>query len=219
MNTKTKQKRIWILLPMATAILSGCSLFGVRSYEEAAYTVISSQEPFEMRAYGETMVAETVVRDSTYAEAGRVSHERLFGYISGENVSELEISMTAPVIAKAETLPESGEEMEMTSTVVEKEGGNTWRYQFVLPKQYTEENAPLPLNPEVKLLSIPPKKVAAIRYSGSWNESLLNEKTDLLIGWIEDNNLTAISPPRSARYDPPWTLWFLRKNEVLVDVQ
>ena len=91
-------------------------------------------------------------------------------------------------------------------------------YSFVLPASYTLETTPLPSNPEVKLAVIPRKKVAVIRYAGSWKEQTMREKSEELDEWIQANGLKRLSKPRSARYDPPWTLPFLRRNEIMIDI-
>jgi hypothetical protein len=143
---------------------------------------------------------------------------RLFGYISGENISETKIAMTAPVLAKEGGAIE-GEKIAMTSPVLGERQGTGWRYAFVLPQSYTLDNAPLPSNPEVKLAVIPGKKVAVIRYSGTWKEETIREKTGDLVDWIQLNGQEPISEPRFAGYDPPWTLPFLRRNEVMVDIK
>ena len=123
----------------------------------------------------------------------------------------------APVMSK-EGDASAGDKIPMTSPVLEEKQAKGWRYSFVLPADYTLENAPLPSNPEVKLAVIPGKKVAVIRYTGSWKEQTMREKSQKLVEWIQANGLERLSKPRSARYDPPWTLPFLRRNEIMIDV-
>ncbi|MDX2445586.1 MAG: heme-binding protein [Desulfobacterales bacterium] len=197
--------------------VTGCSVVGIRTTEEAIYTVLAEYDPIEIREYEELIVVETDV-NASYDEAGNIAFKKLFGYISGENVSQSKIAMTAPVISK-ERNPGTGEKVAMTSPVIGEKQGQGWRYSFVLPAGYTLETAPLPTNPEVNLAVIPRKKVAVIRYSGLWREPAMREKSDELVEWIQTNGLESLSTPRSAGYDPPWTLPFLRRNEILIDVK
>jgi len=195
---------------------TGCSFFGIRNTEEAGYAVIDERNQIEIREYDELVVVETFV-NADYEEAGTIAFRKLFAYISGENISKTKISMTAPVMSKEGDAPE-GDKIPMTSPVLGQRQAKGWRYSFVLPAGYTLENAPLPSNPEVKLVVIPRKKVAVIRYSGSWKEHTMREKSEKLVEWIQANGLERLSSPRSARYDPPWTLPFLRRNEIMIDV-
>ena len=197
--------------------VTGCSVVGIRTTEEASYTVLAEYDQIEIREYKELVVVETDV-DASYDKAGNIAFKKLFGYISGENVSQSKIAMTAPVISK-ERNADTGEKVAMTSPVIGEKQGQGWRYSFVLPAGYTLETAPLPTNPEVNLSLIPRKKVAVIRYSGLWREPAMREKSDELVEWIQTNGIERLSTPRSAGYDPPWTLPFLRRNEIMVDVK
>jgi hypothetical protein len=196
---------------------TGCSIFGIRTSEEASYHVLAKYDRIEIREYGELVVVETDV-DASYDEAGSIAFKKLFGYISGENVSQSKIAMTAPVMSREGSVLD-GEKVAMTSPVIGEKQSQGWRYSFVLPANYTLENAPVPSNPVVKLAVLPRKKVAVIRYSGPWKERAMREKSEELIEWIRSNGLERLSTPRSAGYDPPWTLPFLRRNEIMIDVK
>ena len=196
---------------------SGCSLVGIRSTGEPDYSVLQSDELFEVREYETLVVAETLV-DASFDDAGGIAFRRLFGYISGDNEAATEIAMTAPVMARDENNSD-GEKISMTAPVTGQETALGWRFAFVLPSSYTLENAPMPTNPEVKLKQVPTRKVAVVRYSGSWNKAGYEENLKLLQQWMLQSQLKADSLPRVAGYDPPWTLPFLRRNEVMIDVK
>ena len=98
---------------------SGCSLVGIRSTAEPAYSVLKQDELFEVREYDQLIVVETVV-DASFDDAGGIAFRRLFGYISGDNESAAEIAMTAPVMAADESTP-AGEEISMTAPVTGQE--------------------------------------------------------------------------------------------------
>jgi hypothetical protein len=177
---------------------SACSVFGIRNGEEAGYTVLESEGSFELREYAALVVAETSV-DAGFEEAGNMAFRRLFGYISGDNVAGRNISMTAPVIAE--------------------QHASGWSMSFVLPGKYTLDTAPVPASTEVQLNRIEAKKVAVITYSGRWNEKLLRENSQRLLAWAAKMGLDAVSSIRMAGFNPPYTLPFLRRNEVMIDVQ
>ena len=213
-----KQTSVAVVLSVVclSLLATGCSFFGIRNTEEAGYELVDKHESIEIREYDELVVVETFA-NTGYEEAGKIAFRKLFAYISGENISKTKIAMTAPVMSKEGDV-QTGDKIPMTSPVLEERQAKGWRYSFVLPAGYTLENAPLPSNPEVKLAVIPRKKVAVIRYTGSWKEKSMREKSEKLAKWIQAKGLKSLSKPRSARYDPPWTLLFLRRNEIMIDV-
>jgi DNA gyrase inhibitor GyrI len=89
----------------------------------------------------------------------------------------------------------------------------------VLPAGYRLDNAPTPTREDVTLARVPARRVAVKRYSGWWNEASYRENLQLLQGWMRQNKLEADSEPRYAGYDPPWTLPFLRRNEIMIDIR
>ena len=196
---------------------SGCSLVGINNVEEAAYTAVIKDDPFELRDYDPMVIVETTI-DDDFENAGDKAFRRLFAYITGDNVTNSEISMTAPVIADPAGTS-SGTDIAMTAPVLQEYSQGGWRYAFVLPADLTLETAPKPIDDKVRLAQVPGKKVAVIQYSGFWSEDSMQEKTSELNDWFSANNLTARSEPRWAGYNPPWTIPFLRRNEVMIDVQ
>ena len=125
--------------------------------------------------------------------------------------------MTAPVIVdKSES--GKGKVVEMTAPVMEERTAQGWRYMFVLPEKYSIEDAPIPLDNKVKLATEPQKRVAVLRFSGLLDEDVIEEKIVQLTQWMGANGLTAASKPRWAGYNPPWTIPFLRRNEIMIEV-
>lgn len=152
------------------------------------------------------------------AAAGNIAFGRLFGYISGDNAAALEIATTAAVMARDENRA-SGEKISMTAPVTGQQTAEGWRFAFVLPSGYTLASAPVPNDPEVRPGQVPARRVAVVRYSGSWSETTYAENLALLQQWMRQNRLEAASLPRVAGYDPPWTLPFRRRNEVMIDIK
>ena len=198
-------------------IISGCSVFGAASVEEAPYQLVSKDDHFEIRDYAALVVAETRV-DASSKNAGGKAFRTLFNYISGENEANTKIAMTAPVIAEESDSSSSGEKIAMTAPVTYEKEDDVWRYQFVLPKTYTLDNAPRPLNAEVTLAETAPRRVAVIRYAWLATDKAREKNANLLLEWVDSQGLKPASTPRWAGYNPPWTLPPFRRNEVLVDI-
>lgn len=106
----------------------------------------------------------------------------------------------------------------MTAPVTQQGDGTSWKVRFVMPANYTMETLPKPNNEAVKLEKIPAKRFAVIRFSGMALEDSLKEHTDSLNTFIKEKNLTAMSSPTYAFFNPPWTLPFLRRNEVMIEI-
>ena len=122
--------------------------------------------------------------------------------------------MTAPVAQTAK-----GEKIAMTAPVGQSNIGNKFVVSFTMPSSYTLASLPRPNNPEVVLREVPANKVAAITFSGFSSEDLYQTKLAKLEKWLQDESLRSSAPPVYARYNPPWTLWFLRRNEILINVE
>jgi effector-binding domain-containing protein len=179
--------------------------------EEAAYQVVKTAGPFELRDYDPHIVAETSVAGEL-EEAGNTAFRRLFGYISGDNRSERKISMTAPVSQQ------SGEKIAMTAPVGQQKSGDQWLVSFMMPAEYTMETLPIPDNPEVTLRQVPARRVAVVRYSGFWTEKNYQKNKLKLAAWIEKEGFNVTGEAIWARYNSPFSLWFLRRNEILLPV-
>lgn len=202
-------RTIRILLAV-TVIISGarCAM----AIEEAAYTVVTNENSFEIRDYTAHVLAETVV-DANLEDAGNQAFRRLFRYISGDNKSRTKVAMTAPVSQEA-----SSEKIAMTAPVGQQRVQDKWAVSFMMPATYTLETLPEPTDPQVTLRPVPARRMAAVRYSGTWSEKRYLANKKALETWIREKGLTITGDPVWARYNPPFTLWFLRRNEILIPV-
>jgi hypothetical protein len=184
--------------------------------EEPAYRLIESDGSFELRQYAPQVVVETRV-EGGFESAGNVAFGRLFRYISGNNVAQQKIAMTAPVTQSGDA--PRGEKIAMTAPVSQVADGKAFRVAFVLPAEYSLETAPKPLDPTVQVRKVPARLVAAWRYSGRWTEANYTDNERQLREAMKQRGLHGSGEPILARYNPPFTPWFMRRNEILIPVE
>lgn len=198
---------------ISSIFLTACTVFGIRTAAEPDYQVLKKYDSIEIRHYPALIIAETQV-NADYKQASNQGFQRLAGYIFGDNKQKLKLDMTTPVIQE----PQS-ETISMTTPVIQEKTGSSWVMAFVLPPEYTLSNAPEPTDPAVLIKKLPEKTVAVLQYSGSLSEQTMTEKAAQLEVWLISNAYHQISPYRSAAYDPPWTLPFLRRNEIHIEIE
>lgn len=176
--------------------------------ESPAYTVTKSYDAFEVRRYEPYLVAETIVT-STTEDAGNQGFRILAGYIFGKNKGEKKFAMTAPVTQTA-----APTRMDVTAPVTQSGVAGGMLVQFVLPKEVTLETAPEPIDPRVQLRKVPAGTWAAIRYSGTWSQANYLEHLGELKTTLQAAGLATQGEPVLARYNAPFTPWFMRRNEI-----
>ncbi|MCF8261791.1 MAG: heme-binding protein [Melioribacteraceae bacterium] len=197
---------------ISTTFFAGCSVFGIRTTEEPNFTIIEEDGDFQVRQYEDYIIAYVTV-DGDYDESTSKGFRKLADYIFGKNQKDADIAMTAPVFQE-----ENSEKMAMTAPVYQEEKEGEWRMSFVMPLKYSMETLPQPIDGDVKIEKVKGKKTVVIEYSGYLSEGNIRENTTELLKWVENNGYKIVSAPRSAGYDPPWAIPFLRRNEVLIDV-
>jgi len=197
-----------IVVTLLVFCAGGCAF----TADETKYTVISQTQNFELRDYPSQIVAETEVAASL-EDAGNKAFRRLFNYISGDNRAQEKISMTSPVTQEA-----SSEKIAMTSPVAQQSTTGGQMVSFMMPESYTMDTIPVPDDPNVKVRQIPARRMACVQYSGGWSEKRYLEYLQELEAWIADNDFQVLGKPIWARYNPPFTPWFMRRNEILIPV-
>jgi len=205
---------------VAAFVSSGCSVFGIRTSEELQFKVVEQSEDIEIREYEPYISAEATM-SGDYDEVQTKLFKTLAGYIFGNNASEKKIAMTAPVIMDSREAKD-GEKIDMTAPVkVSTSKANSWKMAFSMPSQYTIETLPKPLSQDVELVEVPIKIYAVIRYSGFFDdEENRQENLKALLKWLEEQtDYQPVGEPQYAGYDPPFTIPFLRRNEVLIEVK
>lgn len=180
--------------------------------EKPAYQVIKRVGTCELRSYAPNITATVEVDGKDYAQAATHGFRPLASYIFGENISTEEIAMTAPVTAQPKA-----ESIAMTSPVTVTKGKG-YRVSFFMPSKYTLETLPKPNNPQVQFTQNPAKKMACIRFSGGFNQRNFEKNLEKLHEWMQKEGLKQSGEAVIAGYDPPFTPWFLKHNEILIQV-
>lgn len=177
-------------------IKEGLNYIGFRTAEQPDYAVVAKEGANEVRDYRPFLTARIEV-DGVYDRAIDRGFHALANYIFGENTRQVHMAMTAPVFLEANN------------------ANMGWRMSFVLPSKFTRNSLPHPLDHRILIAENPAELVASLRYSGGTDERKMRRKARKLEDWIESTGKWKIvSPPRSAQYDPPYVLPFLRRNEV-----
>ena len=195
---------------------TGCSLFGIRNYETPKYEVLLKEGNKEIRYYEPYIVAKTSVKGN-YKEAQSTAFRILADYIFGNNEKKQKIEMTGPVFQKPD--PE-GEKIPMTGPVVQSPSEKGWVMTFMIPPSYKMEDLPVPKDKRVKLETVPAKYNASIRYTWYGSKPRNEMRAKELEAWLAGlKEYVPASPPMYAGYDPPWTLPFFRRNEMMIEVK
>lgn len=208
--------QVWIFL--ISLLIASTAL----AIEEPKYIVLEKSEPFELRAYAPRLVAEVKV-DGDLDAASSQGFRLIAAYIFGKNQVSEKIAMTAPVGIESSDQNKSAKIAMTVPVAIEgaksfEDASNQWTVSFVMPSEYTLATLPKPLNSEVKIRVVPAEKRAVITFSGFNSAEKAQAKTQLLQDWIKIKNLKATGDPQFARYNPPWSLPFMRRNEILIQV-
>ena len=203
---------------MITSIISLILIVGVlagpvmSNVEKPDYKVIQSEQNIEIRQYEPMIIAEVEV-DGKREDAIRDGFRLLADYIFGNNTVQQVISMTAPVQQK------ENQKIAMTAPVQQQSMGKSWRMSFVMPSKYRLDSLPVPNNNRVRLKEILTKKFVVIEFSGTNSNENVTKHENQLMNYIEANQINIIGSPKYAFYNAPWTLPFLRRNEVMIEIK
>lgn len=195
----------YYLLTFAEAIPG---FFGIRAvYEQPRYVVVQQLgNEVELRDYEPRVAVET-----PESVDGREAFTRLFRYITGQNEAAEKIAMTAPV-------SRSGEAIAMTAPVQFSpgSGSGSGTMRFFLPRKVAARSVPKPLDPMVRIVTVPAQRIAALRFSGTPDRESVEQRTDALLAALSRFNMRPDGAPFQLTYDAPFTLPFVRRNEVAV---
>lgn len=211
-------------------------LVGIRAgTEQPPYEVVGRVGDAEIRRYAPQIAAEAVV-EGPVETARNEGFRRVAGYIFGDNTAKASVAMTAPVVQGREAAGGSqsiamtapvvqaragrSESIAMTSPVVQQPAGaESWSIQFIMPSKYTMATLPQPNDPRVRLVEIPARTFAVVRFSGLGREDAVARHEKALDAALAGSSWRAVGEPVTWYYDPPWTVPFLRRNEVARPVE
>ena len=192
-------KWTYIILLIFIVVIS-CVLIGpfMSNVEQPKYQVISSQENIEIRKYDSMVIAEVEIQ-AERKEAIKDGFKILADYIFGNNKSKENISMTAPV--RQQKVQEN------------------WQISFIMPSEYNIKTLPKPANKNINIKTVADKKYIVINFSGRNSDQNIKLHEKKIKKYIAENEIQVLSTPIYAFYNPPWTLPFLRHNEIMMEIR
>ena len=199
---------------IAVALVGAWTAVGYMStkgIEEPEYSVVEKRRGYEIREYAPYIRAE-VTLEGAYRDTLYGGFRQVADYIFGNNTKSEKVAMTAPVIQ------EKSEKIAMTAPVIQEagEGRNTYTVAFVMPKEYTLETLPKPNNPNVAFREVPARRFAVLKFGGYATERRVERKKAQLAKSLERDGLKGAGTEIVAQYDPPWTPFYMRRNEIQV---
>lgn len=208
------QGRTLRLSRVALTVMICAALFGTTAMavEEPTFKSILREGDFEVREYPTLVVAEVTV-SGDQKEAANRGFRLLAGYIFGGNTRRQSIAMTAPVLQAP-----TSEKIAMTAPVTQVPNAGKWTVRFMMPSSYAIDRLPEPNDSRVQLRVLPPTRFAVLKFSGLAGKNDVATRTAELEKLVATHRLRAVGPVSLAQYDPPWTLWFKRRNEVMLPV-
>lgn len=202
---------IWIPAALIGAWVAG-GYMTVRNVPMSKYSVVAQKDGYEIRQYEPYILAETPMRD----ESGNSGFRELFAYISGANSGNSKLAMTVPVMQSGRN---EGQKLAMTAPVLQTQGEGGGVMAFVMPPGLKLEDLPRPASAKVTLRAVPGVKTAVLRFAGWGSKATVQKKTQQLTAALERDGLRAAAAPVTAFYNPPFTAPFMRRNEVLIDLE
>ena len=194
---------------MISLLATSCSFFGIQNEEGPSFKVIEKNGNFEIREYSSYIIAKTTVEGS-YDDSSGEAFRILAGYIFGKNKGNKKIAMTSPV-----EMEEKPTKIAMTSPVEMSQVGDSFTMSFSMPSKYKIDDLPEPLDERISFEKIEPRTVASHEFSWFSSKKRNLKKAEELRNWLKGNKNYIVDDTHTfAGYNPPWTLPFLKRNEV-----
>lgn len=213
--------RAGLLTFLTALVLIGTPAMAI---EQPRHTVERDDGRFQLRRYAPYVVAEVEVAGDQ-KKAVQAGFRKLAGYIFGGNQGRASIAMTAPVAQAPAVQPPAasrrGQTIAMTAPVAQTPTTpGRWTVQFMMPAAWSLAELPRPNDPDVTFRAQPARRMAVVTFSGVAGQKTYAQRTAELQTWIAAQGLKPqpAAAPVLAQYDPPWTPWFMRRNEVQIEV-
>jgi hypothetical protein len=165
--------------------------------QEQPYTLISKRQGFEIRYYPSYVLIQVETKGE-FSRAATMAFSPLVNYISGRNQTGEKFAMTAPVLHAPDT------------------AATTHIVSFVLPKDVSIKDIPLPKDAKVSTVQVDAHYAAAIKFRGLASYEHFNSFGEKLLSAVKAEGLATDGSPYYARFDPPWKPGILRRNEAIV---
>lgn len=206
---------IFIVLIIIGIIWIAYSYLSVRGIEHPQYTVLRKHDDYEIREYEACLTAD-VLLEGTQKESLSRGFKILFDYISGSNMTQESIKMTAPVKQQQN---EASERIAMTAPVMQEQRDGLYVVSFMMPSNYTIDLLPIPKDQSITIVKRAPKKAAVLRFSGYATAERVRRKQVKLKERLKADGYQIIGSFHLSLYDPPWTPPFMKRNEVMFVIQ
>jgi SOUL heme-binding protein len=212
------KKRVLLLGILGLAALMAARAEAASKVEEPKFKIVEDHDHIQIREYDPMVIAEVELSGTEQSVLDK-GFRILAGYIFGRNLPASgrreKIAMTSPVSAQSKA---KGDKIPMTAPVTTQSSGSVWKVRFTMPAGRTLKNLPKPEDDRIELIEVPPKRVAVIRFAGFGSEETMNRKAKELRDFLDRFHFKTEGEPVYAYYNPPWTLPFLRRNEVQIAV-
>lgn len=192
-----KSTIVYLLIGAAVIAFFIWQLFAYRA-PVPAYEVLVADKSIQIRQYPELVIANVRVEGERYQSIND-GFRILADYIFGDNSGKQNIAMTAPVM--------------------QTEDKNEWIVQFIMPSGMTKTNLPTPDDKRIFLTTLPPTKFIVIQFNGMATDRNLSAHAQHLKDYIAKHELKATGKIIYGFYNPPWILPFLRRNEIMMELQ
>eukprot|EP00290_Baffinella_frigidus_P008781 CAMPEP_0180136146 /NCGR_PEP_ID=MMETSP0986-20121125/11307_1 /TAXON_ID=697907 /ORGANISM="non described non described, Strain CCMP2293" /LENGTH=216 /DNA_ID=CAMNT_0022077089 /DNA_START=34 /DNA_END=684 /DNA_ORIENTATION=- len=201
-------------------------IFGKVDSAQPDFAVVQRHAAYEIRRYVPYAVAEVSGQAASQRKFGSQQFRVLAGYIgvfgTAKNTKKESMAMTAPVLS---SMGGKGEKMDMTAPVLSSmDDKGLYSIGFVLPAQYSADNAPTPNDPRVSLRQVPARWVAVHTFPGEIDDRGVMDKVQWMLEEVLQDGYSMHPAPQGthktgwelARYNPPFTISMFKKNEIQV---
>ena len=211
--SKMKKKIFVAILLIVVVLVFGAAMIGpiMSNVEVPAYKILKKEQNIEIRQYPPLIIAEVKTAGSRQDAIGD-GFRILADFIFGNNEGEKQLSMNGPITQQ------EGIKIAMTAPVQQEQTDTEWAISFIMPSKFSIDTIPNPINDRIKIIQIPSKRYAVITFSGRSTEANLTKHTNKLEIYMNESSYSKVGNAKYAFYNPPWTLPFLRRNEVQFEI-